>query len=83
MKRASYRDGIQWIAQNDEPGEMDPDCVAGFISVALLADLFGKDQAQVAADVVRVRVREAAQQDKRDRESMAAELEYLHQQEES
>lgn len=50
--RASYRNGIQWIAENDEPEEMDPEVISGFISVCLLADLFGVTTEKVAKAVV-------------------------------
>jgi hypothetical protein len=60
MKRASYRDGIAWIALNDEPTEMDAQVVGGFISTILLADLFGVEPARVAEDVVRYRHKGAA-----------------------
>lgn len=56
MKRASYREGIRWIAKNDEPEDTDPARVAGMISVALLGDLFGKAPEQVARDVVAARL---------------------------
>ena len=56
-KRASYRKGVEWIALNDEPDTMDVDEIAGFISTALLADLFGKDEHEVAKAVARWRER--------------------------
>lgn len=52
---ASYRHGIQWIAQNDEPADLNPESVSGYISTLLLADLFGKEPVVVAAAVVRKR----------------------------
>ncbi len=54
-KRASYREGVWWVAFNDDPGQLDAEEVRGFVSVLLLADLFGKDEAHVARDVVRLR----------------------------
>lgn len=54
-RRRGYRFGVEWIALNDEPSEMDPEEVAPLISVALLADLFGKTTAEVAEDVVQWR----------------------------
>lgn len=53
--RASYRKGVEWIAWNDEPEDLDPESIAGFISTTLLADLFGKEADVVAADIVRHR----------------------------
>jgi hypothetical protein len=55
MKRASYRNGIEHIALNDDPTELDESAVAGSISVGLLADLFGVEVERVAKDVVRFR----------------------------
>jgi hypothetical protein len=55
MKRASYREGVEIIALNDEPTEMDPEAMIGFASVMLLAALFGVEQSRVAADVVKFR----------------------------
>lgn len=58
----SYRRGVAWIAENDEPDSLDLDDVAGFISTLLLADLWGKDPEVVAEDVVRYRVRRDAEE---------------------
>lgn len=55
--RASYERAIGWIADNDEPGEYDIDTMASLISVVLVADLWGKDPARVARDVVNRRKR--------------------------
>lgn len=58
IKRASYREGVAWIALNDDPGEdhaLDPSEIQSMITVALLADLFGKEPYYVAVDVVRYR----------------------------
>ena len=59
MRRASYRDGVFWIAWNDEPTDRDADAIAGYISTLLLADLFGVDPYRVANDVLRLRQKEA------------------------
>jgi hypothetical protein len=58
MKRASYREGVAWIAENDDPGSSDAtnlEAVAGYISTSLLADLFGVGRLKVASDVVKYR----------------------------
>lgn len=68
MKRASYRNGVEWIALNDEPAETDPEAVAGLISVCLLADLFGTDTSSVTDDVLRYRKNLAAQE-RRDKKT--------------
>jgi hypothetical protein len=53
--RQGYRFGVSWIGLNDEPETMNPEEIAGMISVLLLADLFGKEPEAVAKDVVRYR----------------------------
>lgn len=55
MKRASYREGITWIAFNDEPTNMCVDDVSYFVSSLLLADLFDVEPEKVGKDVVRKR----------------------------
>lgn len=55
MRRASYRFGVEWIALNDEAGSNEPDQIIGYLSVALLADLFGIHPDKVAKDVLKYR----------------------------
>ena len=55
MKRASYREGVEYIALNDDPDTTDPEVVMGMISVGLLSALFGVTHDRVASDVVRFR----------------------------
>jgi hypothetical protein len=55
MKRASYRDGIDFIAQNDGCDEHDAYHLAGFVTVVMLASIFGVTPERVAADVLRRR----------------------------
>lgn len=60
---ATYRDAIAWIAANDGAGDTPEglsweqvfDMVDGLVTVCLVADVFGKDQAAVAAEVLRAR----------------------------
>ena len=53
MKRPSYAEAVYWIALNDSAGDNDDqDGVAGYISTALVADLWGLDQNEVAGDVI-------------------------------
>lgn len=60
--RARYDYAIAWIAENDNPGDwpesMDPDALAGTMTVILVADLWGRPESKVASDVVRYRERE-------------------------
>ena len=72
MKRALYRHGIEIIALNDEPTEMNPEEIKGFISVCLLADLFDVGVERVAADVLKFRKKEANDLDTRFNEQMKA-----------
>jgi len=61
VKRASYREAVQWIASNDAPGDDDAlevEAVRGYISTCLVADLFGVEAERVARDVVRARERD-------------------------
>ena len=55
---ASYRAGVEWIALNDEPQEMDLEAISGYISTILLAVVFDKNIDKVAQDVLRFRERE-------------------------
>ena len=53
-----YRRGIEWIAFNDNAGDVDAfdiDTVSGYLSVALLADITDHDTVTVAKAVVRHR----------------------------
>lgn len=61
MKRASYREGVRWIADNDEPTVLDPGEISGFTTSLLLADLFGVEPERVGRDVARLRQRLARQ----------------------
>lgn len=55
LKSMPYEFGVEWIAMNDEPNELDWNEVSGFISVCLLADMFNLSQEKVAIDIVRFR----------------------------
>ena len=46
---------IYWIAHNDEPTIEDASVIFGFVTVGLIADIFKKDQMEVAEDVSRLR----------------------------
>ena len=64
-QRPTYRRAVEWIALNDNAGDDDPvKCgrdgnaqaamrtnIAGYLSTVLVADLFGADADDVAADV--------------------------------
>jgi hypothetical protein len=50
--RPTYGAALMWIAQNDASGDNEqPEDIASYISVCLVADLFGKLQGDVARDV--------------------------------
>jgi hypothetical protein len=58
VKPRGYRFGVYWIAFNDgdgDPDALDPDQVAGMLTVGLLADLFSVSLERVAADVIKQR----------------------------
>ena len=57
MKRASYRDGLRWIADNDDTGWLrDPNGIES-VTLCLLADLFGVSIKKATADLRRVFLR--------------------------
>jgi hypothetical protein len=58
MKRASYREAVEWIARNDEAGSDDAFDVTEtsfLVTTLLISDLFDVDNLKVGADVVRKR----------------------------
>lgn len=55
MKRASYRNGIDFIAFNDKPLELDVGRTATLISVVLMSELFGVPIEEIAKQVIRKR----------------------------
>lgn len=59
-KRASYREAIAWVAENDACGDDDAcdlEVVESYLTVALVADLFGKTTEEVGQAVVAYRKR--------------------------
>lgn len=52
-KRASYHEAVEWIALNDEAEDMDAESIASFVTTCLVADLWDKDTAVVAADILK------------------------------
>lgn len=55
--RPTLKFAIQWIADNDNPGDDDDlDTVSGYISVLLVSDLFGKDPVDIATKVLTFRL---------------------------
>ena len=56
MQRGSYRFAVEWIALNDNAGDGDESKqISGYLTVALLADLFGVLQERIAKDVLTFR----------------------------
>ena len=52
-----YRTAVDWIAMNDAPADKLPEKeLAGQLTVCLVADVFGKDKAQVAREVYKSRI---------------------------
>lgn len=52
---AALRDAVDWIARNEEPHQVDAAAVAGTLTCALVADLWGKERDEIARKVVRLR----------------------------
>jgi hypothetical protein len=58
MKRASYRDAIAWVAENDSGGSadaLDEKEVSELITAVLVADIFDLPMERVGRDIVRYR----------------------------
>mgnify|MGYP007049926759 CR=1 FL=1 len=54
--KPSLRSAIEWIAQNDNSGNGDSEEeIAGYVSTALIADLFNKDQNILAKKIANKR----------------------------
>ncbi len=54
--RPTYRAAIEWIAANDSPGDAEPEeALRGYLTVALVADLFSLSCERVAKDVAALR----------------------------
>ncbi|MCL4683040.1 MAG: hypothetical protein KJZ92_17465 [Rhodocyclaceae bacterium] len=61
MSRPTYRAAIEWIAANDNPGAAEPsETLKGYLTVALVADLFGVDVKRAAEDVANFRNKQGA-----------------------
>jgi hypothetical protein len=69
---ASYRAGVRYIALYDEPREMNPDEMRGYASMHVLAEVFGKDEMQVAEDVIKQRYKQLAWDAADERRAMEA-----------
>ncbi len=56
MKRASYREAVEWIAWNDDGADgPNVEVIDAYVSTALVADLFGVETMKVARDIARHR----------------------------
>lgn len=53
-KKALLDEAIEWIAMNDDVGDKAPDA-CGALTVALVADVFGKSRLEVARAVVKIK----------------------------
>lgn len=61
IAQPSYKSAVEWIALNDNPGVAElPETLEGYLTVALVADLFGVDLKRVAEDVANFRERQGA-----------------------
>lgn len=50
--RPSWYDMAEWIANNDNPQEMNVDSIIGTLTVAMAADLTGRTQQEIADRVI-------------------------------
>ena len=67
MKRRTSRGywyAVNWIAYNDDGANLDTEQIEGYITTKLVADLFGREDWEVAIDVIQIRLRRDAGQDK-------------------
>ena len=55
MRTDRYKKAVAWIAENDEPHEMDFQTVVDMIPVLLIADVFDKTPEKVANDILKIR----------------------------
>ena len=55
MKRAGYRDAIDFIAFNDEDAERDVEQIQLLATTLLVSSIFGAPTEKVAMDVLRLR----------------------------
>lgn len=56
MSNPTYNRAVRWIAYNDNDAELDQAAIEEYVTVALVADLFGKTAQKVAVDVFNVRL---------------------------
>lgn len=59
MKRASYREAVQVIGDNDEAGLTEFSDIVGMASVLVVASIFDVTQERVARDVATYRRKQA------------------------
>lgn len=55
-KPKKYLKAVDWVALNDEPGDLSIDTVAMMLTTHFVADLFNKSSRAVAKDVVNRRI---------------------------
>lgn len=60
IKRAGYKEVIEYIALNDEPSFLEAEVMVGFPSVQTCAIAFGKTYEEVAEAVVKFRKAQVA-----------------------
>lgn len=65
MKRASYREAIEWLAYNDDNEWLDDEEPSPSVSAGLVRDLFDVDTEKLCADLKKACA-------KRDREESAS-----------
>ncbi len=61
MKRASYREAVEWIARNDDTEWLNEVPQHASVTACLVADLFGVDEGRVFKDLRRALIKQRAE----------------------
>jgi hypothetical protein len=61
MKRASYREAVEWIARNDDTEWLNEIPQYASVTACLVADLFGVDEDRVFKDLRRALIKQRAE----------------------
>lgn len=64
LKRASYRDGVAWIAAKYNLPSVDLQPALAVDATRLLASLFGRDEQLVALDILRAQRKDSIEVEK-------------------
>lgn len=59
-KPSKFEKAVQWIADEDEPNELDPEVIKDSISVQLISCVFEKEEDEIARLIVKKRNQDLA-----------------------